>query len=207
MLFFQNVPVNTAKDWADEVKLFCKDSLKLTKHKFMKQDNIKKCVIETDQPLTQINQTNRKKGSMVVKRKPRIVEKKPKIEKQEPRIVKQEPRIVKQEPRFAKQEPKLEVWEQRPIDLSVLTPQYFPSVHETPMDLTTTRLTRIHSPSTLETALDLSTSGPSAIHLPSVHEAAIDLSTTGLTTIHMPSTPEVAMDLSTGPIDLSTFSH
>ena len=71
MPFFQNVPVNTAKDWADEVKLFCKDSLKLTNHKFMKQDNIKQCVIETDQPLTQIKQTNRKKGSMVVKRKPR----------------------------------------------------------------------------------------------------------------------------------------
>ena len=97
MPLFQNVPVNTAKDWADEVKLFCKDSLKLTNHKFMKQDNIKQCVIETDQPLTQIKQTNRKKGSMVVKRKPRIVEKKPRIAKQEPRIVKQEPRIVKQE--------------------------------------------------------------------------------------------------------------
>ena len=63
MPLFQNVPVNTAKDWADEVKLFCKDSLKLTNHKFMKQDNIKQCVIETDQPLTQIKQTNRKKGS------------------------------------------------------------------------------------------------------------------------------------------------
>ena len=69
-------------------------------------------------------------------------------------------------------------------DLSVLTPLHFPSVHDTPMDLSTTRLTRLHLPSTLETALDLSTSGPSAIHLPSVHEAAIDLSTSGLTTIH-----------------------
>ena len=75
------------------------------------------------------------------------------------------------------------------------------------MDLSTTRLTRLHLTSTPETALDLSTSGPSAMQLPSVHEAVIDLSTTGLTTIHMTSTPEVAMDLSTGPIDLSTFSH
>ena len=199
MPFFQNVPVNTAKDWADEVKLFCEDRLKITNHKFMKQDNMKRCVIETDQPLTKINQTKIKKVSMVVKKKPRIVEKKPSIVKQEPMIVKQEPRLVKQEPRFAKQQPK---WEQRPIDLSVLTPMHLPYVHETPIDLSTTRLT-----STPETALDLSTSGPSAMHLPSVHEAAIDLSTTGLTSIHTPSTPEVAMDLSTGPIDLSTFSH
>ena len=209
MPFFQNVPVNTAKDWADEVKLFCKDRLKITNHKFMKQDNMKRCVIETDQPLTKINQTNIKKVSMVVKKKPRILEKEirvvkqePMIVKQEPSIVKQEPMIVKQEPRLVKQEPRFAKWEQRPIDLSVLTPMHLPYVHETPIDLSTTRLT-----STPETALDLSTSGPSAMHLPSVHEAAIDLSTTGLTSIHTPSTPEVAMDLSTGPIDLSTFSH
>ena len=207
MPFLQNVPVNTAKDWADEVKLFCKDRLKITNHKFMKQDNMKRCVIETDQ-LTKIDQTNIKKVSMFVKKKPRIVEKKrivkqePRIVKQEPSIVKQEPMIVKQEPRLVKQEPRFAKWEQRPIDLSVLTPMHLPYVHETPIDLSTTRLT-----STPETALDLSTSGPSAMHLPSVHEAAIDLSTTGLTSIHMPSTPEVAMDLSTGPIDLSTFSH
>ena len=188
MPFFQNVPVNTAKDMADEVKLFCMDRLKMTNHKFMKIDNIKQCVIETDQPLTKIKQTNKRKGSMVVQKKPKIV--------------KQEPRIVKQEPRIVKQKPKLEKWEQRPIDLSGLTPMHLPSVHETPIDLSTTGLTRIHLPSTPETALDLSTSGPSAMHLPSVHEAAIDLSTTGLT-----SPPEVAMDLSIGPIDLSTFSH
>ena len=36
---FQNVPVHTAKDWADEVKLFCEGKLKMTSHSFIKQDN------------------------------------------------------------------------------------------------------------------------------------------------------------------------
>ena len=36
----QNVPVHTAKDWADEVKLFCLGKLKMTAYTYMKQDNI-----------------------------------------------------------------------------------------------------------------------------------------------------------------------
>merc|ERR1719186_1369791 len=41
----QNVPVNTAKDWADEVKLFCEGKLPLTDYTFLKQDNIEKNVV------------------------------------------------------------------------------------------------------------------------------------------------------------------
>ena len=40
MIFIQNVPVPMAKDWADEVKLFCEGKLKLTEFSFMKVDNI-----------------------------------------------------------------------------------------------------------------------------------------------------------------------
>ena len=44
---FQNVPVRTAKDWADEVKLFCQGKLKMTKYSFMKQDNTTHTIIST----------------------------------------------------------------------------------------------------------------------------------------------------------------
>ena len=44
----ENVPVHTAKDWADEVKLFCQGKLKMTKYSFMKQDNTTHTIISTD---------------------------------------------------------------------------------------------------------------------------------------------------------------
>ena len=44
----QNVPVRTAKDYADEVKLFCRGKLKMTKYSFMKQDNTTHTIISTD---------------------------------------------------------------------------------------------------------------------------------------------------------------
>ena len=44
----ENVPVHTAKDWADEVKLFCEGKLKMTKYSFMKQDNTTHTIISTD---------------------------------------------------------------------------------------------------------------------------------------------------------------
>ena len=47
-LLFQNVPVRTAKDWADEVKLFCQGKLKMTNFSFMKQDNTNHNIISTD---------------------------------------------------------------------------------------------------------------------------------------------------------------
>ena len=37
----QNVPVNTSKDWADEVVKFCKGEAKMSKYSYIKQDNIK----------------------------------------------------------------------------------------------------------------------------------------------------------------------
>merc|ERR1719447_2722030 len=45
----QNVPVDTAKDWADEVKSFCEGKLPMTKYSFMKQDNTKQTIVETDE--------------------------------------------------------------------------------------------------------------------------------------------------------------
>ena len=44
----QNVPVHTAKDWADEVEFFCRGKLKMTKYSFMKQDNTTYTIISTD---------------------------------------------------------------------------------------------------------------------------------------------------------------
>jgi len=41
----QNVPVNTAKDWADEVKLFCEGKLPLTDYSFLKQDNMAQTIV------------------------------------------------------------------------------------------------------------------------------------------------------------------
>ena len=64
--FFQNVPVHTAKDWADEVKLFCEGKLPMTNHSFIKQDNINQKVVASDGPdgykehSTKIKQMKRK---------------------------------------------------------------------------------------------------------------------------------------------------
>merc|ERR1719416_317928 len=41
----QNVPVNTAKDMADEVKLFCEGKLPLTEYSFLKQDNMTQTIV------------------------------------------------------------------------------------------------------------------------------------------------------------------
>merc|ERR1719319_39510 len=41
----QNVPVNTAKDMADEVKLFCEGKLPLTGYSFLKQDNMTRTIV------------------------------------------------------------------------------------------------------------------------------------------------------------------
>ena len=46
--YFQNVPVHTAQDWADEVKLFCEGKLEMTNYSFMKQDNMTKSIAECD---------------------------------------------------------------------------------------------------------------------------------------------------------------
>ena len=39
------MPVQTAKDWADEVKLFCEGNLKLTEFSYMKLDNTTQSII------------------------------------------------------------------------------------------------------------------------------------------------------------------
>jgi len=46
----QNVPVNTAKDWADEVVRFCEGRSEMTNFTFLKQDNISKSVVESFPP-------------------------------------------------------------------------------------------------------------------------------------------------------------
>jgi len=48
----QNVPVNTAKDVANEVVKFCKGESEMTKFKFLKQDNVRRRLMETE-PLGQ----------------------------------------------------------------------------------------------------------------------------------------------------------
>ena len=51
----QNVPVCTAKDYADEVVNFCRGEAKLTQYSFLKQDNTKKELTEYDKtPLSQL---------------------------------------------------------------------------------------------------------------------------------------------------------
>lgn len=44
----QNVPVRTAQDWADEVKLFCEGKANMTSYKYLKQDNTVQKVIEAE---------------------------------------------------------------------------------------------------------------------------------------------------------------
>merc|ERR1719392_81475 len=46
----QNVPVNTAKDWADEVVKFCQGKAEMTRYTYMKQDNVNKQIVETFPP-------------------------------------------------------------------------------------------------------------------------------------------------------------
>merc|ERR1712112_118624 len=53
----QNVPVTTAKDMADEVKLFCEEKLPLTEYSFLKQDNIKQTIVLA----TKLGKTNKNK--------------------------------------------------------------------------------------------------------------------------------------------------
>ena len=113
LYFFQNVPVHTAKDWADEVKLFCEGKLPMTDYSFIKQDNISQCIVANDgfhsdsdyEPFPKIKRTNKEQEPMVVKQEAMVVKQEPRLVKQEPGIVKQEPRIEKQEPIVVKQEP------------------------------------------------------------------------------------------------------
>jgi site-specific DNA-cytosine methylase len=48
----QNVPVRTAQDMADEVKLFCEGKARMTQYKYMKQDNTTQKVISTEDLIT-----------------------------------------------------------------------------------------------------------------------------------------------------------
>ena len=45
----QNVPVNTAKDWADEVVKFCRGEANMTSLSFLKQNNIDQSIVETSE--------------------------------------------------------------------------------------------------------------------------------------------------------------
>ena len=69
--------MDTAKDWADEVKSFCEGKLKMTNYSFMKQDNIKRRIVQTDgRSLDNVNATptnqlrNMKLESVRVKQEP-----------------------------------------------------------------------------------------------------------------------------------------
>ena len=42
----QTVPVNTAKDWADEVVKFCRGELEMSQEDFVKQDNMTQQIIQ-----------------------------------------------------------------------------------------------------------------------------------------------------------------
>ena len=42
----QTVPVNTARDWADEVVKFCRGELELSEEVFVKQDNMTQQIIQ-----------------------------------------------------------------------------------------------------------------------------------------------------------------
>ena len=42
----QNVPVNTAKDWADEVVRFCRGEAEMSSYTYLKQDNITQSIVE-----------------------------------------------------------------------------------------------------------------------------------------------------------------
>ena len=41
--------MDTARDWADEVKSFCEGKLKMSKYSFMKQDNVKQKIVAKDE--------------------------------------------------------------------------------------------------------------------------------------------------------------
>ena len=58
----QNVPVNTARDWADEVVKFCRGEANMTNLSFLKQNNIDQSIVETSEhsPQHMENQNKRK---------------------------------------------------------------------------------------------------------------------------------------------------
>eukprot|EP00092_Neocalanus_flemingeri_P029081 GFUD01031568.1.p1 GENE.GFUD01031568.1~~GFUD01031568.1.p1 ORF type:complete len:712 (-),score=175.54 GFUD01031568.1:182-2119(-) len=66
----QNVPVNTAKDFADEVVKFCQGKAEMTRFSFLKQDNVTKSVVETFPPQNpEERQARQRAGKTSPKRK------------------------------------------------------------------------------------------------------------------------------------------
>jgi len=63
----QNVPVNTAKDWADEVVKFCQGKAEMTNYSFMKQDNVTQNLVETYPPQAPEERLAHKRKSVQMK--------------------------------------------------------------------------------------------------------------------------------------------
>ena len=57
----QNVPVNTAKDWADEVVKFCRGEANMTSLSFLKQNNIDQSIVETSEHSPQLMEIRKKR--------------------------------------------------------------------------------------------------------------------------------------------------
>ena len=55
----QNVPVNTAHDWAEEVVKFCRGEAKMSNFTFLKQDNVTQQIVESLPPTLQETMTKR----------------------------------------------------------------------------------------------------------------------------------------------------
>ena len=58
----QNVPVNTAKDWAKEVVRFCRNEAEMTNYTFLRQDNTRQTITDSVPPQKNTTRTARKRG-------------------------------------------------------------------------------------------------------------------------------------------------
>ena len=62
----QNVPVNTAQDWADEVVKFCRGEANMTNLTFLKQNNIDQSIVETSEHSPQDMEIQRKRKASAI---------------------------------------------------------------------------------------------------------------------------------------------
>ena len=64
----QNVPVNTARDWADEVIAYCRGEANMTNLTFLKQNNIDQTIVETSEHSPEHMKKQRKRKSVAINR-------------------------------------------------------------------------------------------------------------------------------------------
>jgi len=91
----QNVPVNTAKDWADEVVKFCQGKAEMTRYTFMKQDNVNKQIVETFPPQAHEERLALKRKAVQVKWEKKMI--KSEVGFNVDALLKQEELSIKQE--------------------------------------------------------------------------------------------------------------